>query len=152
MSTSSASSKGGSGSTAATTENSSSDHYPRCPELDKLKSVADRSHKVGEFIDWLNDTKHFHLAEIHEHTDECYTCGLNPKDFQELYKDKGWVDADELKNSRFRTPQCGFRKGQYVPANYNLQKLLAEFFEIDLNKVEDERRAVLAWVRRKNKR
>ena len=37
----------------------------------------------------------------------------------------------------------------YYPVSYSMEKLLAEFFEIDLNKVEAERRAILEAIRSK---
>jgi len=33
------------------------------------------------------------------------------------------------------------------PVHINTEKILAEFFNIDLNKADDEKRAVLQWMR-----
>lgn len=38
-------------------------------------------------------------------------------------------------------------KGDYLPAHFNIEKLLAEYFRIDLQKVEKERRAILEAIR-----
>lgn len=35
----------------------------------------------------------------------------------------------------------------YVPVHYSTERLLAEYFKVDLSKIEDEKRAVLAALR-----
>ena len=49
---------------------------------------------------------------------------------------------------------CGFYseepdEGEYHPIDLNIEQLLAEFFEVDLNKVEEERRQILDDIRKK---
>lgn len=52
--------------------------------------------------------------------------------------EKGWhlgeYDPDSL-------------SGRMYPVQQPFEKILAEYFEIDLNKVEDERRAILEYIR-----
>ncbi len=43
--------------------------------------------------------------------------------------------------------QKGWGSSPYLPVDKRTEQVLADFFEIDLNKVEDERRAYLAWHR-----
>jgi len=43
---------------------------------------------------------------------------------------------------------CILHDENYYPANQSVEKLLAEFFKIDLGKVEKERRAMLAELRK----
>lgn len=40
------------------------------------------------------------------------------------------------------------REGSYYPVQLDKEQLLAEFFEVDLNKVEEERRAILEGLRK----
>jgi hypothetical protein len=95
--------------------------YPPTPELDKMQGVKDRSQAIGEFLDWLQCEKGWELAYRHKHVKEC-------------------LDGDgEL--------TCGCDEGQFLPANYGMERLLAEHFAIDLNKVENERRAILEHLR-----
>lgn len=42
---------------------------------------------------------------------------------------------------------CELVGDQYEPVSRSIETLLAEYFEIDLKKVEDERRAILAHIR-----
>lgn len=53
------------------------------------------------------------------------------------------------------TGEKGFELGKYpedtdhlVPAVYNIEKLLAEYFDIDLDKVEEERLSILASLQK----
>jgi len=134
--------------------------YPATPELNKLKAVHERSQACGEFLEWLNQEKKVVLAQFHRHTDGCYDMGLTPEQFRKEYAGKtkaglftatkSLCNDNELRNGRFSAPQCGLRQDELVTANYGVQKLLAEFFEIDMNKVEAERRAVLDYVREQN--
>lgn len=41
-----------------------------------------------------------------------------------------------------------YRGETLYPINLSIEKLLAEYFEIDLEKVEQERRAILAHIRK----
>lgn len=53
-----------------------------------------------------------------------------------LREEKGWTIAEEYGNS-----------DRLLPVRYSTEALLAEFFGIDLNKVERERRAILEGCR-----
>lgn len=74
------------------------------PEHEKLAEVKDRSQAVGEFVDWLAQTKKIHLAV--------------------------WMNETEMTYAR-----------------EPITDLLAEFFEIDQKKLEDEKRAMLDEMR-----
>lgn len=78
---------------------------PETPECEKLVAVADESHKLGEFLDYLEQERGLTLAR--------------------------WSRPDD----------------QLVPDYTPKEELLAAYFKIDLNKVEKERRALLAHVR-----
>jgi hypothetical protein len=93
------------------------------PELDKLITLKDEWHteKIGEFIDWLSE-QGIVLAKRHEHADDCYEEG-------------------------FRTPQCGYRNDSLAPHDEVLEKLLARYVGVDLDKVEKERQRLLQAIR-----
>lgn len=90
---------------------------PPHPEIDKMHEVKDRSQAIGEFLEWLLNEKDWTLAAYHEHTEQCY-------------------DGE-------RYPKCGIRSNELWQVQYSTEKLLAEYFEIDLRKVDDEKRAIL---------
>jgi len=132
------------------------------PALDKLVSVHDQSQVCGEFMEWLLTKKKFVLCKRHVHCEECYTMGLTKTEFRAKYEDKtlgkdsvfrsrffGIASAKELARGRFNAPQCG-ASNAYVFANVNIETLLHQFFQIDPNKVERERRALLEQLRKQN--
>lgn len=92
---------------------------PACPECERLHAVADKSNACGEFLSWLH-AQGYVLAKRHEHDDNC-----------------GFENG-------FR--QCGYHEDELAPHYEDAESLLARFFNIDLNKVERERRALLAAV------
>lgn len=82
------------------------ERQPATPELDRLAAIAEDSHKIGEFLDWL-EGRRLMIAE--------------------------WDDTDHP-----------------VPAQTPKEHLLAEYFKIDLSKVEQEKRAFLEYWRTLN--
>jgi hypothetical protein len=78
------------------------------PEHEKLKAVKDRSQTVGEFLDWLRDTKEFAVCELH--------------------------------------PEERKRDPEWHPVRLRTEQLLAEFFEIDLDKLSAEKDAMVALL------
>ena len=92
------------------------------PEHARLKAVATQSQTVGTFLDWLRDEKGISLAVQHKHADSCKE------------------DGERYNN-------CGYSEGEYMPAFATTRGLLAEFFEIDERKIEDEKLAMLAELR-----
>lgn len=132
---------------------------PKCPECEKLKAVSDQSQTVGEFIDWLQSEKGMTLAKRHTHTDSCYTNGFNKREFRQEYGGKvsdGPINRGrpvcqphELREGRFGRPQCGMAEETLYVECVSTTDLLAEFFEIDMKKVERERQALLDYIRAK---
>lgn len=74
------------------------------PENERLKAVSDKSHAIGEFLEWLGG-KDIVLAEYAGEGDRLY------------------------------------------PTNRPIEGMLAEFFDIDLKKVEEEKREMLEEIR-----
>ena len=63
-----------------------------------------------------------------------------------LLDDKKWVLARYVEEDE-RTPNDGIYGEQPVPVFVQREELMAEFFGIDLNKIEAERRALLDHLR-----
>lgn len=112
----------------------------RTRELDRMAAVYDKSQAIGEFLDWLVSEKKFHLCVEHNHNGniqeggDCYRKHDHGKDACHVLSGKCKRKYERM---------CGFEDGEYVPQYHSTEKLLAEFFEIDLNKAEQERRAIL---------
>lgn len=95
----------------------------RYPEHAKLHNVKDASQKCGEFLEWLQGA--YTLCQQHEKHDD----GCRAKD--------GFL-------------ACGMWKGEYFPVNFNVQKVLAQFFGIDLRMLNEEKDAMLREFRAQN--
>lgn len=91
------------------------------PECDKLLAVRDKSQSVGEFIEWLSTEKQIFLAE--------------------------WRPLKEFKpGEREHRVAHGREVDRLVGIAQPIERLLAEFFEIDMEQVETERRQMLADI------
>lgn len=86
------------------------------PEHEKLKAIADKSQVCGEFLEWLTGAQKYTLGEYHEHVDECYETG---------------------------NKICDVSTKKLYPAGYSLKRLLAKYFDIDEQKLEAEKLAML---------
>lgn len=89
------------------------------PELDKVRAVHERSQAIGNFIEWLQE-KGIHLGKHHQHDDDCFSGGFR---------------------------MCGYKQDELVRFHYSISGLLAEHFDIDLQKVEAEKMAILEAFR-----
>ncbi len=85
-------------------------NIPAAPECEKMVAVTEKSHAIGEFVDWLNDEKGIHL--------------------------RIYVELDD----------DGTTRSRWVAQPQPMENLLAEYFGIDLKKVESERRAILEAI------
>jgi hypothetical protein len=93
------------------------------PEHDKLSAIKDKAHSAGEFLDWLTSERGIILAENHQHSPACYG------------------NDNHL--------HCWYSAGEFAPVRCSLQSLLADFYSIDLEKLEAEKAAILAELRSK---
>lgn len=92
------------------------------PEHEKLHKVKDESQAIGEFLDrFTYRGQGVVLASYHTHGEHCTEKGRKV---------------------------CGFRQDELYPILGNINSLLAEHFGIDLNKLDDEKRAMLEELRR----
>ena len=98
------------------------------PEHQKLQNVADKSQAIGGFLEWLTSTKGIRTAKYVK------------------------VCHDEIIQSEEDVPEED-RSDIYeelVPEHLDINKILAEYYEIDLNKLELEKRAMLDEIRAHN--
>jgi hypothetical protein len=100
------------------------------PEHEKQRPILQFSQKIGEFVEWLEQEKKIHFAQIHTHGPAC----------------AGW-DADRNRYNPDGKNRCGFYDGELFMSHASITKLLAEFFEIDLKKLEIEKEAMLDTMR-----
>lgn len=100
--------------------------YPSTPELDKIRANSDVSQAIGSFIDWLEEEARF-----------------GPQNGEGR---KAAIRAQKLNKSPVRL--CLFDEAwdEWRPVGLRIEEMLARYFDIDLNKAEDERRAILEHI------
>lgn len=124
------------------------------PECDRMHAVVEDSQKLGEFLDWLAK-EGLWLCELQREIEE--TCS---------YKETGLYDIKRCEEGRWmhhhgrrktevddlgECPHChgtGYAihtllDPRFIPQPAGTEDLLARYFNIDLDKVEQERRAIL---------
>lgn len=94
------------------------------PEHDRMRAISDQSQTVGEFVEWLSSDKRIRLATYPDCISDTadHVCGA----------------GDCVKSQHLYT------------VDTPIEKLLAEFFDIDLDTIEAEKRAMLDSLRAAN--
>jgi hypothetical protein len=108
------------------------------PELGKMHAVQDRSQAIGEFLDWIQQEKGYDIGKFHTHSEDCYSFKIYGKES---------AHEEELEDGHYRAPQCSMSESAIYLVHFSIEKLLAEYFEIDLQKADDEKRAILESLR-----
>lgn len=130
--------------------------YPPTPELDKMHAVVQKSQAIGEFIDVFLTEKGIELCKYQKSGNNgkpqyrwkegVKVRKLNKRpigDSEPCFEDVFNLDAEH-------NPEYEKWTEGYFAIHTNIQTLLAEFFGIDLKKVEAERMAVLEYIRCQN--
>lgn len=123
--------------------------YPPTPELDKMKAVQSHSQAIGEFLDIYCNEKGYELCQFRKAGDNGMPYRIWKTGVKNAILDGASTEdrkpraGDVLNGDAILNPEyCEWPDG-YIPLRKPLQKLLAEAFEIDLEKVDQERRAIL---------
>lgn len=105
------------------------------PELDKLSRVSGDSNKIGEFLEWMQSQGvKFAKYHIHDYGDE-HDGECQP------------IHGNEEEDREFNG--CGLITGDLVEVPMTIEENLAEYYAIDLKKVEEEKLAILKEIRGK---
>lgn len=109
--------------------------HPSTPTLDKMSGIKADSQKIGDFLEWLFNAERFHLSKYfyHYYSADC--------DCHGHYDCKG--DSNNCAHP-------DKHDGTLVSVNISIEKLLAKYFDINLDEVEKEKRLILDTLR-KNK-
>jgi hypothetical protein len=99
------------------------------PEHEKLKAIHEQSQWLGGFLDWLTSTKGYRIAKYFRY----YKGSMEP-----IPEDTHPDDEDVFSS--------------FMPVSLDINGILADYFDIDLKKIEQEKRAMLDEIRKMNKR
>jgi hypothetical protein len=98
------------------------------PECEKMKAIQKESQTIGEFLEWLSG-KGIHLVTVHTHTDAC-------------------LDEEGESKDEFGNRLCGYSEGAYQPLHTSTENLLADYYNINLDKVDAEKDQMLKELRK----
>jgi hypothetical protein len=124
------------------------------PEHEKLQPQVEFSQRCGEFVVWMNEEHGILLAKYDERQDACRNC-----QHEDIHKPRrgsaGWYYCSFEDDATGECCDCGRadfgNPNQLCQQNRALNDLLAEFFGIDRNKLEEEKRQMLDEMREANK-
>lgn len=110
------------------------------PECEKLAKVSKLSNGIGEFLNWLREDKDITLFQWNDKDNNGEAKFVDKNGDPTI---PSHYSFDETEDSDFLNPEYEtFPKGYYrVFTPFN--QLLAQYFDIDMNKVEKERRQML---------
>ena len=121
------------------------------PEHNKLSAIKEQSEAIGAFLEWLSEQR-IELARYEDaaSSDEPQDLivGHTP-DGQPIYvNDETGEESPFVRAFRRRAnPDYWHRAEGYYPIHKRIEAILAEYFEIDLNALEQEKRAMLNTLR-----
>jgi len=95
----------------------------KCPECEKMLAVLDNSNAIGNFLEWLLGERKLTICRE-----------ITRKEVEEAI-DAGMED------------EIDYEEGDLIIDHTGIEALLAEYFNIDLKKVEEEQQAILQHVR-----
>lgn len=95
------------------------------PEHEKMSAVRVQADVIGAYLEALGEHG-LEIARKHEHVDACYV-------------------TDE--NHAWGRYECGFEEGEFEPVRMSIEKRLAEYLNIDLDKISAEKDEMLKEIR-----
>lgn len=133
------------------------------PEHDRMTAITDQSQQLGSFLEWLRMSG-IVLARW-EHTKPCDAADGPVVDYDHLPEESGqkWrceggrmVGHPESNKPGVIGSVCKKCDGtgsveriepRLTPTGQRIEQVLADYFGIDLDKIEDEKRSMLAQIR-----
>ncbi len=120
------------------------------PEHDKLAAGSNQSNICGEFMEWLTE-QGIHLTTYHETRYFCAECGEIPK--SEARGNGMYSDSNAWGHHR-NNERCDgdveYNPEGFYPVTRSIEDILAERFDIDMKKIDQEKRAMLDECRELN--
>lgn len=124
------------------------------PELDKLAKVREQSQICGEFLEWLQNKQLLLCKYVEGHSNgetKYIEVGKKPNG-DIIYEaiEGHWEKTTTRRMDAKENPNYEYITFGFYPSYEGSEKLLAEFFGIDLVKIEDEKRLILEQCRKQS--
>jgi hypothetical protein len=114
------------------------------PEHDKLEAIKTESQAIGNFIEWLRYTKKIQFAKYVDTEHE-----IPVKPTKPVFPVNGDRVAMVLYDTPTPTPAPEvYTTTEFTPQFFNISDILAEYFDIDLKKLEAEKLAMIEEIRK----
>lgn len=137
------------------------------PEHEKLEAVHTESQAIGEFLEWLNGERGLVICQsgIADErpvywTDVLDTWAGDPKKVKAEALKAGVITEQDARGSYYLNvlPKLRvavhhwepYEREGFFPAHIGIEKLLAEYFDIDLKKISAEKDQMLDEIRAVN--
>ena len=123
------------------------------PEHEKLEQVQEQSQACGEFLEWLFSEKGYQVCEFvegHDNGEPRYLTAGETKGGRTIYvheRGERYNGPDISTFNRVQNPAYCYTPTGYYPVRASVEDLLAQHFGLDRNKLEAEKRAMLAKLR-----
>ena len=118
------------------------------PEHERLKAYKGEAAVVQRFIDWLFDEKHPDAVKIRGKDAFPKTLELS---FYPTVTEKQSITPIGYTHKDL-SPNEFYESGALFPWRESREKMMARFFDIDLKKIEDEKRQMLDELREHNEK
>lgn len=113
------------------------------PELDKIVANKTASQAIGHFLEWLQGERHICFCITPQVHYDLIHASFEAGEMTEEQCEEAVDSVDE-------TLKYGNADFTYIPSPLNTEKVLAEFFGVDLVKAEEERQGLLDEIRANN--
>jgi hypothetical protein len=125
------------------------------PECEKVQEIQKESQAIGEFLEWLTGEKGYTICKWMEDEKQVEEDEYLPVHGEDMAKCKTCGRPVPSLNNRFTdfcTVGCWREFNTFTIfgeriSDIDIEQLLAEFFKIDLNKIEEEKRQMLDKIR-----
>jgi hypothetical protein len=118
------------------------------PEHSKMKNLKVESRTVGEFIEWLSYSEKVHFCNHFPDRYICSECGeVEKSDVRFAHTLCSEDGCHKCRNNEVEGTIEFLPEGYYSYRYSRIEALIAKFLEIDLNTIENEKRAMLDELR-----
>ncbi len=104
------------------------------PECDKLANQDKEHRTLIDFMEWLQE-QGIQLGKFHKHKEDCYTPHTH---------DKACFHGCTIKRNKI----CGYHEDELAGLTRKSENLIMDFLDIDLIKLDKERRDMLDQMRK----
>lgn len=119
------------------------------PEHDKMQGVKAEAEIIGAFLEWLSQSYSICQWRDAGNNGEPQRIPADEHDIKRIASDWGehsWEVADARANG-VDNPDYDYWADEYIPAHRPISAWLAAYLDIDLDKIEAEKRAMLDRLR-----